>query len=591
MNLPDTFERYREVWVVDTEFGTSPGDPVRPVCLAAKELRTGQIFNLWQDDLPRFSSLPIGCGEDDLFVSYQAGAECSFLLAQNWPLPRNVLCLYAEHQSQWSGREGQGKLSWSLLEALAHYGLETRDVETKARMVDLIISTTEYTDEQATAIQGYCLDDVLDEIRLFVHVVANAEFELSQALVRGEYMKCCAKIEHRGIPIDVAFRDAVRDNLWRISEALVTETDKNYGICKGLEINRALFDQWLCTQCIPWPRLRSGALDMQADTFHEMAHTFPEIKPLYQLKTTLTLLRKFPLTVGQDGRNRCYLNPFGSKTSRNQASTNKNVFGPSKWVRSLIKPAEGRAVAYIDFCQEEFAIAAYLSGDQNMILCYESGDPYLTWAKLTGAAPETATKETHKEVRKRYKVAVLALQYGAGLKKMALQMAVSEHEARLLLQEHRDTFHTFWEWTRKMGDNAVARQEWVTVLGWHHHLCYEVSPNQLLNFPIQSNAGDVLRVATIMAERKGIEVLWLVHDALLIEADADHIEEATRKTEEAMQEASSLVLRGDKVTGPRLRVESKIVRWPDRFVDEDGQENWELIMGLISKGTVLNSGV
>jgi len=39
------------------------------------------------------------------------------------------------------------------------------------------------------------------------------------------------------------------------------------------------------------------------------------------------------------------LSPFASKTGRNQPSNSMYIFGPSVWVRGLIKPPEGYAVA------------------------------------------------------------------------------------------------------------------------------------------------------------------------------------------------------------------------------------------------------
>ena len=89
------------------------------------------------------------------------------------------------------------------------------------------------------------------------------------------------------------------------------------------------------------------------------------------------------------------LSAFRARTGRNQPSNSQFIFGPSAWLRSLIKPPEGYAVSYLDFQQQEFGIAAALSGDPNMIEAYETGDPYLTFAKQAGAVPPDATKKSH----------------------------------------------------------------------------------------------------------------------------------------------------------------------------------------------------
>ena len=105
-----------------------------------------------------------------------------------------------------------------------------------------------------------------------------------------------------------------------------------------------------------------------------------------------------------DNRNRCLLSPFGSRTGRNQPSNSKFIFGPATWLRGLIQPPPGRAVAYVDYEQQEFGIGAVLSGDVAMQHAYQSGDPYLAFAVQAGAVPGDATKVTHQKEREQFKV-------------------------------------------------------------------------------------------------------------------------------------------------------------------------------------------
>ena len=96
-------------------------------------------------------------------------------------------------------------------------------------------------------------------------------------------------------------------------------------------------------------------------------------------------MRLSDLAVGADGRNRTILSAFRARTGRNQPSNTKFIFGPSAWLRGLIQPPTGSGVAYIDWAQQEFGIAAALSGDPLMMEAYRSGDPYLAFAKQAGA--------------------------------------------------------------------------------------------------------------------------------------------------------------------------------------------------------------
>src|SRR5262249_18123849 len=151
-----------------------------------------------------------------------------------------------------------------------------------------------------------------------------------------------------------------------IQDELITKIDANYGVFEGRTFKSDRWAAWLATNNIPWPRLESGQLDLEDKTFREMAKAHPAVSPIHELRHTLSKLRLNDLAVGSDARNRVMLSAFRSGTGRNQPSNAKFIFGPSVWLRGLIKPPPGFGVAYIDWSQQEFGIAAALSGDANM---------------------------------------------------------------------------------------------------------------------------------------------------------------------------------------------------------------------------------
>jgi hypothetical protein len=175
-------------------------------------------------------------------------------------------------------------------------------------------------------------------------------------------------------------------------------------------------DRWatyLARKGISWPRLESGALALDDETFRERARAHPEeVGPIRELRHALSQMRLQKLAVGADGRHRCLLSPFASKTGRNQPSNTQFIFGPSVWLRSLIRPGPGRAVAYVDWAQQELGIAAALSGDATMQEAYTSGDFYMTFAQMAGAVPAWATKGTHSAEREQFKTVALGVLYG-----------------------------------------------------------------------------------------------------------------------------------------------------------------------------------
>jgi DNA polymerase I len=296
-----------------------------------------------------------------------------------------------------------------------------------------------------------------------------------------------------------------------------------------------------------------------------------------ELRQALSQMRLADLAVGADGRNRCLLSPFRSKTGRNQPSNSRFIFGPSTWLRSLIKPTKGRAVAYIDWSQQEFGIAAALSGDVAMREAYRSGDPYLTFGKQAGQIPADGTKETHGEARERFKICVLGVQYGMSEFGLARRIGQPRVFARELLRLHRETYPTYWEWSDAAERHAMLLGTLHTVFGWTVRVGPDANPRSLRNFPCQANGAEMLRLACCLATERGIEVCAPVHDALLIEGPADAIHEVAAETARAMREASEIVL-----DGFALRTdEPKVVSWPDRYSDKRGREMWDRVMRLL----------
>ena len=334
---------------------------------------------------------------------------------------------------------------------------------------------------------------------------------------------------------------------------------------------------FLARRGIPWPRLPSGSLALDDETFREMARAYPaEVGPIREIRYTLSQLRLNALTVGSDGRNRLLLSAFASKTGRNQPSNTRFIFGPSTWLRCLIRPGPGRAVAYCDWTAQELGIAAALSGDQAMQDAYRSGDPYTWFARRVGAIPPDGSKQTHPQEREQFKVVSLGVLYGLSADGLARRLNVPPCRGRELLRFHQETFRPFWAWSERIQDQGMLTGQLRTVFGWTVHVGPDANPRSLRNFPMQGNGAEMMRLACCLATERGVDVSCPIHDALLVSGPADDIEAVVAETQRAMKEASELVLPGFP-----LRTDAKIVRHPDRYTDDRGREMWETVCRLL----------
>ncbi|MED5614597.1 DNA polymerase [Janthinobacterium sp. P210005] len=568
---------FSQVWIVDFEFRAAPGELPDPVCLVAYEVHSGKRLLLWEDEL-KSQPCPFSTEPDSVVIAYYASAEMGCHLALGWPLPANVIDLYAEFRVETNGM--MLPVSNGLLGALEFYGHNGITALEKDAMRELILRGGEYSVMERKGILDYCESDVVATIKLLTAMqpVIGEPQRLQHALLRGRYTKAVAHIENAGVPIDGALLGQLRRHWSSLQNRLIARVDEGYRVYDGRTFKLDRFADYLQRQGIAWPRLPTGRLALDDDTFDEQCKSHPQLRPLKELRKALGQLRLSDLAVGADNRNRALMSMFRSKTGRNQPSNAKFVFGLSSWLRGLIKPAPGHGLAYVDWSQQEFGIAAALSGDMKMRDAYLSGDPYLAFARQAGAVPAGATKATHAAEREQFKACVLAVQYGMQEESLARRIQQPPVYARELLKMHRRTYRQFWEWSDGVRDYALAKRRLWTVFGWVLHVEDKANSRSLCNFPMQANGSEMLRLACCLATEAGIRIVAPVHDAVLIEAPLAELAARTAQMQELMRRASAMVLGGFE-----LRSDAKLIEAPDRYCDERGSIMWDLVQELLQQ--------
>lgn len=581
---------FREIWCVDFEFQSLPGENPEPICVVGQEVKTGERVKLFGDELLAGAACPYSLAPDSLLVAYMASAELTCHLALGWELPENVLDLHAEFRCLTNGLElpkGAG-----LLGALHHFNLNPMSAVKKEAMRSLAQRGGPWTESERNDLLQYCAEDTEALIALLGRM--EPDLDLPRALLRGRYMKAAALMERTGIPVNADAVRQIKTHWTSIRKQFIQDIDSDYGVYAGTRFSQKNFRHWLRREGIDWPtyvpkRRRSTQnnqnarsrlhdpehenLRLDRKTFKNMAQRYPQVEPLRNLRQMLSQFRDLSLPVGLDGCSRAMLSPFRAKTGRNQPSTTKFLFGLSKWSRQLIKPRPGNALAYIDWEQQEFGIAAALSGDMGMMDAYHTGDPYLAFAKQAGAVPENATKETHEATREQYKQCALAVQYGMGPGSLAERLVISLDAARELLAMHRRMYRKFWRWSDAALDYARLHGQLHTVFGWLLHVTPETSERTVRNFPMQANGAEMLRLACCMLTEQGIRVCAPIHDAVLIEVPVTEMDALAAKAQRIMAEASALVLDGFTLSSHKMCI-TETTPWKD----EKGKELWDKLI-------------
>jgi hypothetical protein len=568
---------YREIWAVDFEFTAGPGDLPGPVCMVARELGSGRLIRMWQDELP--ASPPFRVDKEVLFVAYLASAELGCFLELGWPLPARVLDLYVEFRAETNGLplpEGR-----SLLGALSYHRIPGITSEEKRQSRTLVMRGGPWSDPERRAILDYCQTDV-DPMgalleRMLPRIRATPQ-SLGQALLRGRYMAAVARMEHAGVPIDVPTLSRLREGWPDIKLGLIRAVDKDYGVFDGPVFKAGLFAAWLRDRGssgraqIPgasaWMRTRSR-------TWRGSTLGSPRSGSCGTRWASSGLRNSRPGRTGVTG-------PCLARSAHPQAGTpparHGSSSGPSVWLRGLIKPKPGQAVAYVDWSSQEVAIAAALSSDGALLGAVSSGDPYLAFAVRAGLAPPGATKQSHGRIRDMCKTAVLGVNYGMGAQSLAIRTGLSVIEAEHLLRALAAAYPAYWEWAERVIDTGVLTGRLSTVFGWPVHVTGNTRPTSLRNFPMQSNGAEMLRLACCLATERGVSVCAPVHDALLVEAPASEIKDAVAETRAAMAQAAQAVLEGVEIG-----TDVAVVRSPKRYSDPRGEVMWARVNELLDR--------
>jgi hypothetical protein len=451
----------------------------------------------------------------------------------------------------------------------------------KDQMRDLILSKSEYTEEERRAIQDYNRVDV-EETRELLDVLAPS-IDLPRALMRGRYMAAVARMERVGLPIDTEYFNRLL-SVWEQIKLYYIRRDDEFGLYDGTKFDhRRLFDL-IQVKGWDWPRTPTGRYQLKSGTLGKQARRYPELKKLARLHDQIAELRINHLvnTIGADGFSRCPLLPFWTVTGRNQPSAKDKMFLPGlpAWLHGVLKPPVGMALIEFDYAAEEIAIMAGLSGDGAMTTDYLT-DPYLGFGRRSHLVPQTATKRTHPEERNLCKVVCLGMNYGMTPFGIAAKTKKSLTWAREIHARHRHAYPVFHQWLRDFIAQSRFDGVMVTPFGWRQIITEHTKTRSLMNFPAQAGGGDVMWLAAIAATECGITIAAPVHDAFWVLCLLDEVDDTIERMTGIMRRA------GELVAGVPIAVEvAAVVRWPQCLGDvrepgDRSQDMWTEIRRLV----------
>ena len=374
--------------------------------------------------------------------------------------------------------------------------------------------------------------------------------------------------------------ERLRRHWGAIKEHLIAEVDQDFGVYDGTSFRPAASPSTSPARASPGRAPRPAAWPSTTTPSASWRKAYPQMAPLRELRHALGELRLNDLAVGQDGRNRTLLSPFGARTGRNTPSNTKFIFGPAVWLRGLIRPEPGRALAYIDWTQQEIGIAAALSrrpGDDR------GGPVRRPLPRLRHAGEAGAGGRDQGDPRpgpgRVQGLRARRRTTAWGRDALAGRIGCTLIEARELLELHRRTYPTFWRWSDAAVDHAMLHGSIETVFGWRLHVGADANPRSLRNFPMQANGAEMLRLACCLATERGVQVC---RPGARRAADRGGRGPGSRTP--SRPPARRWPRRAGRCSaGFELATEAKVIRWPDRYSDPRGEVMWQRVMAILDR--------
>src|SRR5690349_18995408 len=213
----------------------------------------------------------------------------------------------------------------------------------------------------------------------------------------------------------------------------------------------------------------------------------------------------------------------------------------------------GRKLIIADYSQIELRILTEFSGDRGFIDAFNSGaDLHRVTASQVFNAPLDQVTKDQRDFAKRLNFGVV---YGIGAQRFALMTGLSVSEAEQVLRRYFGTYRELDTYLRDAANRAVSERQARTGSGRLVRFRYDENDRQQIsmtqrngkNTPIQGTSADILKRALKLLKDElsdtNAKIVNIIHDEIVVEADADEAQDVAEKVERIMCVAGQEYLR------------------------------------------------
>ena len=291
-----------------------------------------------------------------------------------------------------------------------------------------------------------------------------------------------------------------------------------------------------------------------------LAAQYPVIATLLEYRTVQKALTSYgtnmiDLINPKTNRLHADFRQIGAPTGR-FACTNPNIQQVPHAVeyrRCFSGHPDGRKLIIADYSQIELRILAEFSADRGFMEAFNTGADLhrVTASQVFNTGLDQVTKE-QRDFAKRLNFGVV---YGIGAQRFALMTGLSVSEAENVLRKYFGTYRELDTYLRDAANRAVSDRQARTGSGRLVRFRYDENDRQQVsmtqrngkNTPIQGTSADILKRALRLLKDElrdtNAQIVNIIHDEIVVEADADEAQEVAAKVERIMCAAGQEYLR------------------------------------------------
>ncbi len=369
-----------------------------------------------------------------------------------------------------------------------------------------------------------------------------------------------AKMEHTGVTVDTVYlkelSDYMTEKLAELEDIIYQLAGEPFNINSPKQVAEILFDKLgLKTKKKKKSRSTGAEVLEELAEEYEICDYILQHRKFSKLKSTYT--DSLPALINPiDGRIHTTYNQALTVTGR-LSSSNPNLQNipirteEGNKIRGAFcaKDKENYVILSADYSQIELRLMAHISGDNNLINSFKSGEDIHTEtaAKVFGIDVNEVTKD----MRRKAKAVNFGIVYGQSKYGLAKGLGITNDEAEQFIDKYFEHYPKVKDYMIKEAEFVIENGYVETIFGRKRYLSSELaSPNfqirefarrAAINQPLQGTAADIIKMAMLKVqneiEKQNLKTKMIiqVHDELVFEVPKDEVEQVRTLVHECME--------------------------------------------------------